>query len=207
MINMNKSILKEHIRYSKEKVRDMCVKLDELNGRTPKEILNITKQNNTIPIDLDHILENLGLFKIPTTFEDLERSGKFDNMGEISGLVLLNGNDIGIFYKETDSIHRKRFTIAHELAHCCLHGDILKSGYVEFRNSINSTDEREIAANTFAGELLIPKKQLLRVYKKLIVPSLKGLADIFEVSANVMRERLKCLELPFYDDVINNYED
>lgn len=77
---------------------------------------------------------------------------------------------------------------------------MLQAGYVEFRGTMNSDNENEIEANVFAGELLIPKKQLNRVYKQLIVPSLVGLADIFEVSINVMRERLLYLGEPFFDD-------
>ncbi len=191
----------------KRKVIYMCDKLNELKDKTPIEILRQTKQLDNLPIDVDDILKRLGILKIPHTFEDLEKSGNFDDKGEISGLVLLRGNDIGIFYKRTDTLHRKRFTIAHELGHCCIHGDMLKSGYIEFRSSMTSSDPREVAANTFAGELLIPTKQLLKIYNKLIIPSLSGLADIFEVSTNVMRERMRCLALPFYDDSMDDNEE
>lgn len=185
----------------------MCTKLNELKNKTPLEILKQTGQHKSVPVDLDCILNKLGVVKIPSTFEDLEISGNFDDKGEISGLVLLKGDDVGIFYKKTDSIHRKRFTIAHELAHCCIHGDLLQSGYVEFRSSMTSNDPKEIEANSFAGELLIPKKQLLKIYKKLIIPYLVGLSDIFEVSTNVMRARLRCLSIPFFDDSIGKNEE
>lgn len=178
----------------------MCNALNKLSQNTPIQILTKTGQFKNIPVDLDCILHKLDIYKIPTTFEDLENSNKYKDKGEISGLVLLKGDDVGIFYKKTDSIHRKRFTIAHELAHCCMHGDLLQSGYVEFRSSETSNDPKEIEANTFAGELLIPVHQLEKIYSQLIVPSLKGLADIFEVSTNVMRERLLCLGKPFFDD-------
>lgn len=195
---MNKLIIKNFD--TKESVIYMCDKLNKLKGKTANDILKMTGQKDIIPIDLDEILEKLEIYKISTTFEDLEQSGNFDDKGEISGLVLVKKNDIGIFYKKTDSLHRKRFTIAHELAHCCKHGEMLQAGYVEFRGTMNSDNENEIEANVFAGELLIPKKQLNRVYKQLIVPSLVGLADIFEVSINVMRERLLYLGEPFFDD-------
>lgn len=198
MVKMKKDVFLSNYE-TKDKVIYMCEKLNELKNKTPEQILEMTDQVDTVPIDLDHILNSLGIIKIPSTFEDLENSvGK--NKGEISGLVLIKGDDIGIFYKLTDSLHRKRFTIAHELGHCCMHGDILQNGYVEYRSSIWSNNEKEISANTFAGELLIPQSQLQNIYKKLNVPSLKGLADIFEVSINVMRARLQYLGIPFFDD-------
>ena len=51
-----------------------------------------------------------------------------------------------------------------------------------------------------ALELLVPYSSLITIYNQLLKPSLSVLAQIFQVSTNVMRERLKYLELNFVDD-------
>lgn len=38
---------------------------------------------------------------------------------------------LGIFYKSDDTMDRQRFTIAHEIAHCCLDTDSLKQRHLE----------------------------------------------------------------------------
>lgn len=52
-------------------------------------------------------------------------------------------------------MRRQRFTIAHELAHCCLHIDAnQKKNYIELRSeNIGIEDEnKEKLANIFAGD-------------------------------------------------------
>jgi hypothetical protein len=181
----------------------MCKTLNKLNKMSAETILLKTGQLNQVPVNLDVILDNLKIKKVGTSFDYLEQSEEFKNLGEISGLVLLDGNDVGIFYKETDSLHRRRFTVAHELGHCCLHGNSLQDGYIEFRNNSNNGSVKEIEANTFAGELLIPKHSLNNIINRLMKPSIKALAEIFEVSISVMRGRLEVLKIPYYDDILD----
>lgn len=62
---------------------------------------------------------------------------------------------------------RFRFTVAHEIAHCCLHG----RGFIDHTDSsktfaIWNDASEEAEANTFAGELLLPMD--------LFVPRIKG---------------------------------
>lgn len=181
----------------------MCETLNKLHNMSAEDILTKTGQLNQVPVNLDAILDNLKIIKVGTSFDFLEQSDEFKDLGEISGLVLLNGNDVGIFYKEKDSLHRRRFTVAHELGHCCLHGDSLQDGYVEFRNNSNNGSVKEIEANTFAGELLIPKHSLNNIINRLVKPSITALAEIFEVSLPVMRGRLELLKIPYYDDILD----
>ena len=97
-----------------------------------------------------------------------------------------------------DNYHRQRFTLAHELAHCMLHADSLKDGRLELRTSLTSNDPREKAANTLAGEILIPEKLLKKAYSNLPIPILAILAKNFDVSESVMAERLKYLKMGYY---------
>lgn len=83
-----------------------------------------------------------------------------------------------------------------------LHSKDLEENRLELRNDFyNKNDEREMAACKFAGQLLIPEESLKKICKRLIIPSLKILAEIFNVSVGVMRERLNETDIVYIDDV------
>lgn len=179
----------------------MCLKLKDLAGKDALSILKDTSVS-TIPVDLDLVLEKLGVIKVPSSFEDLEDTmGK--KRGSISGLVLFNEKDVGIYYKKDDTIAQKRFTIAHELGHCCLHGNKLQDNHIEMlckEQVIDENDTEEIEANLFARQLLIPEQWLKDIHSKLILPSLYKLSEIFEVPQELMLRRLIELKMTYYDD-------
>lgn len=121
--------------------------------------------------------------------------------GEILGALATNGDRAAIFYSDRykkDS-HRCRFTIAHEIAHCCLDqsDDDKKYVHIEYRRCPESEKirEKEEEANIFAGKLLIPEEPLKRLISGLLVPSTTVLEKTFDVSHNVMCERLKYLKI------------
>lgn len=118
-------------------------------------------------------------------------------------MVLLADDDIGIFYDINAPIDQKRFIIAHEIGHCCLHGDTLKKGYIEFLHKDGYENMHETEATTYAARLLIPEQSLFSVYNKLILPSLDGLASIFKVPRHLMKHRLSELGLRYYLDERN----
>lgn len=177
--------------------------LERLKGKSAETILRESYQMNNIRVDLDVIFETYGIKRIPMTFEDIEEKYLQKGLGDVAGLIVLSGNDVGIFYKRTDSITQKRFTIAHELGHCCLHSDIVEDGYIEFRDCPTSSDKIEKEADSFANELLMPEQQIRYILKRLLKPSLRALATIFQVRVSVMRKRLIHLGISFYDDVDN----
>ena len=167
----------------------------ELHGKTAKDILQICDQTDSVPVDVKKILENLNISAMPLDFSDLEKklTGVYANRS-ILGAMVSNDKGTAIFYSSNDKAdsHRTRFTIAHEIAHCCLHGP---TPHVEFRFDGELEIADEIAANTFAGALLIPEESLQAIISQLILPTVSALADIFDVSINVMRQRLVHLKL------------
>ncbi|MBQ3543574.1 MAG: ImmA/IrrE family metallo-endopeptidase [Lachnospiraceae bacterium] len=188
----------------------MCKKLKEISGKTPEEILKFCGQENRIPIDIMDIIFKLGIILNETDFTEIEQSQDFECCGNILGAVYTEGDDLNICYqKQSGEIklksqieHRKRFTLAHELAHCCLDMNPDAQDYhLEFRtDQLQSDNKKEYNANVFAGQLLIPTKSLLSVYYRLEVPSLEFLANLFNVSKKVMIARLNYLKLPFFSD-------
>jgi len=180
----------------------MCKKINELNGLTSQTVLNKYWKKKEYPIDIAQILYEMNIKVSAFDFSKAEALAGVPS-GDILGAVLTYGDNVAIVYKKGDSLNRIRFTLAHELAHCCLsHIKPDANGYIEFRRQQSFNDEHEIAANIFAGELLIPENALsgvLATYFKNSFPASEFLAKFFAVSVNVMEERLKHLKIPFID--------
>ena len=186
--------IKDYYRYLKKEIKmnkELCFK--DLYGRNASEILSITNQEEAVPVDLKKILEKFNISAVSMDFTDIENSSKNNNR-KILGALICRDDEAAIFYNCNDKTdgHRYRFTIAHEIAHCCLSKEC---NHIDFRLDPLMMTKEEVAANTFAGELLIPESSLYDTINKLIFPSITVLADVFEVSINVMRERLNCLKI------------
>lgn len=188
------------------KIKSMCKTLDKLAGKSPEELLSGANISNQLPVNLELLLKHWTVSALPINFSELEAYKELQDNDEIKnkkilGAVVLKGDSLCIFYDSTDTPHRQRFTIAHELAHCCLDYENLKERKINFRIEYadmsieHSGDEyeNEKKMNTFAGELLIPEKILRMVYERFHY--VEELSVAFAVSINVMTERLKTLGL------------
>jgi len=105
------------------------------------------------PVDVAEIALNLGL--------DV-REGDFE--GRISGFLYQDGARTVIGINRSHGSARRRFTLAHEIGHYMLHSrtttfvDHATPPTVLRRDARSSdgTDAREVEANSFAAELLMP---------------------------------------------------
>lgn len=176
----------------------MCEVLSKIRGMSAEEILETYGKDLSIPIDIKQLLENIGISSLPMDFTELEKEVEVKT-GDILGLVLSKDEKAAILYRKDDTLNRKRFTLAHELAHCCLHCEDKNKLHIEFRLDDDSKDDHEKAADIFAGELLIPLKQLAKEHMKMMVPNSKDLARIFGVSISVMEARLDYLNVSYYN--------
>uniref|UniRef100_UPI004055F2D7 ImmA/IrrE family metallo-endopeptidase n=1 Tax=Acetatifactor sp. TaxID=1872090 RepID=UPI004055F2D7 len=177
---------------------DMCKVIKNIQGKSADEILRAYRKDDSIPIDLEALLLNLGISALPFDFSNIEHNNDVDE-GDILGAVVANGDDAVILYRMDDSLNRQRFTIAHELAHCCLHSVDDNMPHVEFRWNVEEENEHEREANVFAGALLIPLHKLQEVYMNLPIPRSTILASKFAVSVNVMEARLNYLKISYYN--------
>ena len=166
----------------------MCEKLKELRGMSAEDILRKAGQEGAAPVDMDKVFSVLKLYKQGRDFSDIE---EIEGQGKISGLVILIGNDVEIFFNSNDDLQQKRFTAAHEIGHCCLHGESLKNDYIEFLHNDGFENEHEEQASIFAARLLVPQKSLVMVYNRLIKPAVSILSEIFQVPESLMELRLK----------------
>lgn len=118
---------------------------------------------------------------------------------DISGALRNENGTWKIYVNRQDSPQRKRFTIAHELGHYFLHADEGKEfvdGYVFTRSNADRYGERELEANEFAGNLVMPEAKVREMASGEITREIiSSLAKTFEVSPFAMETRLKNLGL------------
>jgi Zn-dependent peptidase ImmA (M78 family) len=123
-----------------------------------------------------------------------------------SGLLKKDGDGWVIYVNETDSVRRRRFTIAHEIGHLI---SFLKGGQSKiaidqrgeiadfaFARSGNISNSIESEANAIAAELLMPEREVrsLRNQNKTV----EEMADFFQVSEIAMSVRLQSIGIfPF----------
>jgi Zn-dependent peptidase ImmA (M78 family) len=156
----------------------------------------------SVAVDIDAIAEKLNLPVFQCELPD-----------DVSGmLVVNNGSEYGIYLNQNNIPARQRFTLAHEIGHYCLGHDLglqgvhVDRGYrvsaLRNRRSSEGTDPREIEANEFAANLLMPAQRLAsavasaRTYRQqnwLCDEDIYNLATQFEVSPIAMSYRLQRL--------------
>ncbi len=109
----------------------------------------------------------------------------------ISGAIRRESDgSYAIFANEAETRARRRFTYAHELAHYFLHRDDIGDGLSEnmlFR--CNLSNDKEIAANKIAAEILMPQP-LLNELAETKKYGVRQLAEIFGVDRPTMLLRL-----------------
>lgn len=209
----------------------MCDTLNKMKGKSATEVLQQYYGKETIPINIVDVANNIGIILRSVDFTGMEESALFKEKvrqkGKILGAVQVKGNDVIISYSNilsTDEkydslteiqktnrlINRQRFTIAHEIAHCCLgHMDDRNGSHIEYRTEQESYIKlKEYEANVFAGKLLMPTKYIQDIARILHYNmSLEILSKFFRVSKSVVKARLDYLidsaELPSYTVIYN----
>ena len=149
---------------------------------------------DTVPISVEQVAAYLGI-KV-----ELAELGE-----DCSGVLVRSGGRAVIGVNQDHHPNRRRFSIAHEIAHFVLHkGDTyIDKGYlVHFRDreSGSGTKWEEMAANAFAAALLMPAKQVRDAFKQQPFDLtednvLEMLAKKFKVSTQAMTYRLMKLRV------------
>lgn len=149
-----------------------------------------------VPVALDRIAKHLNASVQYKPFD-----------GDLSGLMRRNPDGTAIIgINVSHPLTRRRFTLAHEIAHLVLHSDeklhVDSSFPVAFRNESSGlgTDDLEIEANQFAAALLMPEEFLRRDiieadHTNDFEDVIGTLARRYRVSAQAMGIRLNALGL------------
>lgn len=100
-----------------------------------------------------------------------------------------------IFINASDIPQRQQFTLAHEIGHIVLHSQHDGLGEVDFRKNLEQPSEpKEIEANRFAAELLMPSMEFARTLYQNFGDKEKT-AKYFGVSPAAAKIRAKALRL------------
>lgn len=183
---------------------DHIISRSELEAR---RLLNEQQQAMTIPVNVVEIAQKLGA---AVHYDELEN--------EVSGMLVINGDEKHIVVNKLHPANRQRFTIAHELGHLVLHAVnsarslFVDTKYLVYRRagSANSaeyfqphsttTPEEEREANEFSAALLMPEA-LVRFYvedRKIDIRDefdIAMIATAFGVSEQAMSIRARKLKL------------
>jgi predicted transcriptional regulator len=137
------------------------------------------------PIDVTAIAKFFGI----NVWED-------KNLGTaISGKLFpdrVNGGTSGysIVVNATEAFVRKRFTVAHEIAHFLLHRNLIPEGVEDdtfYRSKLGSVLETQ--ANALAANILMPYVLINQAVAQGI-NTVSGLAALFQVSQDAMKVRM-----------------
>lgn len=96
-------------------------------------------------------------------------------------------DNLVIYVNAKHSLNRRRFTIAHEVAHIILHRDLIGDGITTdglYRSGLGTAAER--AANRLAGNLLMPWQWIRELTEDEGITSVSTLASRFQVSRDAM---------------------
>ncbi|WP_267106123.1 ImmA/IrrE family metallo-endopeptidase [Xanthomonas sacchari] len=134
-----------------------------------------------VPVNILAVAEFLGLEVVEEPMDD-----------DLSGYLEKRS---GAWVVGVNSLHhrnRKRFTIAHEIAHFVLHSGEKESFHDQTfarRNGSEGASSMEREADRFAADLLMPESDVRRLIASGVT-TLSGLAEHFGVSALAMKYRV-----------------
>lgn len=166
-------------------------------ARRQAEELIETFNINIPPVNVEELAEQLGLSVV-----------HYDLGEDVSGLLISNGDVTCIAVKKDDARVRQRFTIGHEIGHFWLkhqfepgaHVHVDRGNFISKRGlrSSEGIDPKEIEANQFAANLLMPARMVRQAVNELrkgmlLDQHVQQLAQDFDVSEMAMTIRLQSL--------------
>lgn len=135
------------------------------------------KYRNQFPVPLISMANDMGI--------SVYQTDKLPN--SVSGLIAKEDDGFFIYVNNNHPITRKRFTIAHELAHFIKHKSILEEEgqHIDGAKTVilmRSDDHNKIEkeANELAAEILMPEEEFEKEWKK--AETIEEVAEVFGVS-------------------------
>lgn len=150
------------------------------------KIINDHIENSFLPIKVVPLAKALGINVYGADWPN-DISGKIQKEVGRGG-----GSDFAIYVNKNHPQTRRRFTVAHEIAHYVLHEDEIGDGIFDdalYRSGLS--DRIEVQANNLAADILMPERAVKQSYKK--ITDVADLAQKFNVSTQAMSIRLKDL--------------
>ena len=146
-------------------------------------IENSQKSLLASPVNIVRLAKDLGVAEVLKS-----------ELGEkISGMIEKRDEGFVIITNKAEPKVRRRFTIAHELAHFLLHRDQISDGITEntiYRSTLSN--QYEVEANGLAADMLMPLDKIDEYIDRegTARANIGGLADRFDVSVSAVKTRL-----------------
>lgn len=168
---------------------------DIMRNMSESEKVIYEKHRRNFPFPVVQFANDIG---VKVFAEDLPAS--------VSGAITKKDSEYHILVNSNHHENRMRFTLAHELAHYFNDKDYLDSaGEIKdeskqakkwmFRDEQCSSDPdmyaRDVKANRFAADLLMPQQEFIHKWKELRTP--EDVAEYFKVSPDAVRVRAAVL--------------
>jgi Zn-dependent peptidase ImmA (M78 family) len=146
----------------------------------------LSEHLQTAPVDMRTLAAKLGLELVEKNLPD-----------DISGKIERLDNGYRVTVNAVHGERRKRFTIAHEIAHYILHRDLFDKGIVDdaLYRSANMPDAIERQASRYGASLLMPENLVRRFWTTEGPQTREALAEKFVVSVPVAEIRMRELGL------------
>lgn len=135
------------------------------------------------PVDVEHIAWEMGIRTERTFLKE-----------GVSGMIRSEpGTDPTIYVDESEIPTRQRFTIAHELGHYVERSNLGKTRFAFIDERGSKYDLHEFYADEFAGNLLMPHDDIMRMKNELGMSNIE-IAARFGVSGAAVAKRLARIE-------------
>jgi len=172
-----------------------------------KDMFGYDLNQDSPPVDVDRIAELLGILVSDAPRFDI------DDVNIVGKITLEKDQPARVWLNPTENSYtpRRRFTLAHELGHFCMHRATNQTTFVDTKATMNRSESYwnrlESEANSFAAELLMPAGLIRSIGREMIdkfkaenaVPMMpmvtftEQMASRFKVSNPAMEYRLKNL--------------
>ncbi len=181
----------------------MCKKIREVNSLTPERVLE-KHWDGKIPVNVKKILSSVDVRFREYDITNLEEILGLDKNDAVLGMAFSDGDNLGILFSTRIDKDATNYVLAHEFAHCCLHMRPSEKFHIEMKLSRDlyswlrqdtilgryRISYKEIEADRFAADLLIPTKALLDLFINGSDQSIDGIAKHFHVSKEIVRLKI-----------------
>ncbi len=149
----------------------------------------IERYTQDVPVRVEPIARDIGIQVV------LDASLGKDIAGKIVRQATGSPSGWAIYINANDLARRRRFTLAHEIAHYVLHRDLIGDGLIDdalYRSKLGEWYERQ--ANRMAADILMPAALVRGLYHGGM-RALAYLSETLDVSEAAVRIRLAELGL------------
>lgn len=146
------------------------------------EMAIVSEFQKSAPVDVNGLARTLGIPVFQDSDMPADMSGKLERTTSAS-----SSSGYRIVVNAAHSLSRKRFTVAHEIAHYILHrSEVTDDAY--YRSALSGGKETE--ANRLAAEILMPFSLIEALMKDDGMDDVRSLAQRLGVSEVALKYRL-----------------